>query len=65
MMMWSTNSKGAIGVNGINLASVRPDFLDRALVIEVKRIPKDRRKRDEDIKKGVYAIAARDSGMGF
>ena len=42
--------KRAIGVNGINLASVRPDFLDRALVIEVKRIPKDKRRRDEDIK---------------
>ena len=43
--------KRPIGVNGINLASVRPDFLDRALVIEVKRIPKGKRKRDEDIKR--------------
>lgn len=43
--------KRPIGVNGINLASVRPDFLDRALVIEVKSIPKRKRRRDEDIKR--------------
>ena len=40
-----------IGVNGINLATTRADFLDRSLIIKLKRIePKARRKKvDVDI----------------
>lgn len=42
--------KRSIGINGINLASVKPDFLDRSLIIELERITKDKRRKDEDIK---------------
>lgn len=42
--------KRPIGINGINLASVKSDFLDRCLIIELERIPKEKRRKDEDIK---------------
>ena len=41
--------KRAIGVNSINLATTRADFLDRSLIIKLKRIPKDKRRKKEDI----------------
>jgi hypothetical protein len=41
--------KRCVGVNGINLATTQPDFLDRALVIRLKRIPNDKRKKECDI----------------
>jgi hypothetical protein len=37
-------------INLINLVSVKPDFLDRSLIIELERITKDKRRKDEDIK---------------
>jgi hypothetical protein len=43
--------KRALGINGINIASVRPDFLDRCLILEVNRIPKERRRKEENVKK--------------
>lgn len=46
----SYNFKRPIGLNGINLASVKPDFLDRSLMIELERIPKEKRRKDEDVK---------------
>ncbi len=42
--------KRAIGINGINIASVKPDFLDRYLILEVNRIPKEMRRKEEDVK---------------
>lgn len=42
--------KKPIGINGINIASARPDFLDRCLIIEVNRISKERRRKEEDVK---------------
>ena len=42
--------KRAIGINGINIASVKPDFLDRCLILEVNRIPNEKRRKEEDIK---------------
>lgn len=42
--------KRAIGINGINIASVKPDFLDRCLILEVDRIPKEKRRKEEDVK---------------
>lgn len=42
--------KRPIGVNGINIASARPDFLDRCLIIEVNRIAKEKRRKDEEVK---------------
>lgn len=43
--------KRCIGVNGINLATTRPDFLDRSLVIKLKRIDEKLRKREEELDK--------------
>jgi hypothetical protein len=43
--------KRGVGVNGINLVTTRQDFLDRSLVIKLKRIPKDKRRKEEDIEK--------------
>ncbi|WP_458718827.1 bifunctional DNA primase/polymerase [Candidatus Nitrosocosmicus sp. R] len=42
--------KRCIGINGINLATTRPDFLDRSLVIKFKRIEENARRKEEDIK---------------
>jgi hypothetical protein len=41
--------KRAIGVNSINLATTRADFLDRSLIIKLKRIDKKARRKKEDI----------------
>ena len=43
--------KRCIGINGINLATTRPDFLDRSIVIKFKRIEESARRKEEDIKK--------------
>ncbi len=40
-----------IGINGINLATTKPDFLDRSPIINLKRIEKNARKREEEIDK--------------
>ncbi len=42
--------KRPIGINGINIASAKPDFLDRCLIIEVNRISKEKRRKEEDVK---------------
>lgn len=41
--------KRCIGINGINLATTKADFLDRALIIEVKRIEKEKRKKEDEL----------------
>ncbi len=41
--------KRCIGVNGINLATTRADFLDRSLIIKLKRIDDNARRKEEDI----------------
>ncbi|WP_458746022.1 bifunctional DNA primase/polymerase [Candidatus Nitrosocosmicus sp. T] len=46
----SYNYKRCIGINGINIASARPDFLDRSLIIKVDTIPKNKRRKEQDIK---------------
>jgi hypothetical protein len=38
-----------IGINGINLATTRADFLDRSLIIKLNRIEKKDRRKKEDI----------------
>jgi len=43
--------KRCIGINGINLATTRADFLDRSLIIEVKRIEKEKRRKEEELNK--------------
>ena len=43
--------KRCIGINGINLATTKADFLDRSLIIEVKRIEKEKRKKEDEIYK--------------
>jgi hypothetical protein len=42
--------KRALGINGINIASAKPDFLDRCLILEVNRISKEKRRKEEDVK---------------
>ncbi len=55
--------KRCIGINGINLATTRPDFLDRSLVIKLKRIEESARRKDEEIKKEFETL--RPSVLGF
>jgi hypothetical protein len=43
--------KRCIGINGINLVTTRPDFIDRSLILRVERIPEDKRKKEENIRK--------------
>jgi hypothetical protein len=43
------NFKRCIGFNGINLAATKADLLDRGIIIQLERIPKDKRRKLEDI----------------
>lgn len=38
-----------IGFNGINLAATKADLLDRGIIIQLERIPKEKRRKIEDI----------------
>jgi hypothetical protein len=38
-----------IGLNGINLAATKPDLLDRSILIELARIPEEKRKSIDDV----------------
>ncbi len=38
-----------IGLNGINVATQKPDFLDRSILIELKRLPKNKRKKEQEL----------------
>jgi len=41
------NYKRCIGLNGINISAEKPDLLDRGVLIELERIPKNERKADK------------------
>jgi primase-polymerase (primpol)-like protein len=41
--------KRAIGINGINLVSTRPDLLDRSLLLELERIEEKDRKTEKEL----------------
>jgi hypothetical protein len=41
--------KRCIGFNGINLAATKADLLDRGIIIQLERIPKQNRRKIEDI----------------
>jgi hypothetical protein len=41
--------KRVIGLNGINLVALRPDLLERSILIELERIPDERRKEEKEI----------------
>jgi hypothetical protein len=43
------NFKRCIGFNGINLAATKADLLDRGLIIQLERIPKENRRKITDI----------------
>ncbi|HSF51270.1 MAG TPA: bifunctional DNA primase/polymerase, partial [Nitrososphaeraceae archaeon] len=43
------NFKRCIGINGINLGATKADLLDRGIIIQLERIPKERRRKLEDI----------------
>jgi hypothetical protein len=38
-----------IGLNGINIAAQKPDLLDRSILLEVTRIPLEKRKAEKDL----------------
>lgn len=41
--------KRCVGLNGINIVATRPDLLDRSVLLELERIPKDERKTEHAI----------------
>lgn len=41
--------KRCVGLNGINIVATRPDLLDRSILLELERIPKDERKTENAI----------------
>lgn len=41
--------KRCVGLNGINVVATRPDLLDRSVLLELERIPKEKRKTERDI----------------
>src|SRR5215204_4062650 len=43
------NFRRCIGFNGINLGATKADLLDRGIIIQLERIPKERRRKLEDI----------------
>ncbi|WP_161486432.1 bifunctional DNA primase/polymerase [Candidatus Nitrosocosmicus hydrocola] len=57
--------KRFIGVNGINLATTRADFLDRSLIIKAKRIEDRFRKKEADIEKEIERLKPHVLGFIF
>jgi hypothetical protein len=43
------NFRRCIGFNGINLGATKADLLDRGIIIQLERIPKERRRKLDDI----------------
>jgi hypothetical protein len=43
------NFKRCIGFNGINLGATKADLLDRGIIIELERIPREKQRRLEEI----------------
>ena len=41
--------KRCVGINGINIGATKPDLLDRSIIIKLERIPKENRRKQEDI----------------
>ena len=44
------NFRRCIGFNGVNLAATKADLLDRGLIMQLERIPEDKRLRDAVVK---------------
>ena len=59
------NFKRCIGFNGINLGATKADLLDRALIIQLERIPKEKRCKVEEIWKEFEKIKAQVLGYIF
>lgn len=43
------NFKRCLGVNGINLISLKPDLMERSILVELERIPKENRTQEQDL----------------
>jgi hypothetical protein len=41
--------KRCVGINGINLAGTKPDLLERSILLELERIPRDRRRQEKEL----------------
>src|SRR5215212_285555 len=59
------NFKRCIGFNGINLGATKADLLDRGLIIQLERIPKESRRKVEDIWSDFEKIKAQLLGYIF
>jgi hypothetical protein len=59
------NFRRAIGFNGVNLAASKADLLDRGIIIELERIPENKRLKDEDVKAQLDTIKSQLLGFIF
>jgi hypothetical protein len=59
------NFRRAIGFNGVNLAASKADLLDRGIIVELERIPENKRLKDEDVKAKLDAIKSQLLGFIF
>ena len=50
------NFKRIVGLNGINLGATKADLLDRGLIIQLERIPKQKNRKPEDIHKDLIKL---------
>jgi len=41
--------KGCVIINGINIALIEPDALDRSIMLEYKRLPEDKRRSESEV----------------
>lgn len=59
------NFKRVVGLNGINLGATKADLLDRGLIIQLERIPKEKRRKVEEIWKEFEELKPRLLGYTF
>lgn len=57
--------KRSIGLNGINIVATRPDLLDRSILIELERIPRDKRLTEKQLWKNFNADIPKILGAAF
>lgn len=57
--------KRCIGLNGINCVAAKPDLLDRAILFELNRIEKEKRKEEGEIWSDFYKVLPRILGGCF
>ncbi|MDP3792205.1 MAG: bifunctional DNA primase/polymerase [bacterium] len=48
------NFKRCISINGINLLALKPDLLERCILLELERVPKEDRKQEQELLHDFY-----------